>query len=81
MLHVRLRNGSAHTQRGILRFCDELVARVARSGATGARLLRADLGFSDTGDAQIAETTLEGRRPIPSEWLGGRPRCEAVVRP
>jgi hypothetical protein len=45
VLHVRLRNGSANTSRGMLRFTDELIARVARAGATGPRLLRADSGF------------------------------------
>ena len=108
MLHVRLRKGAANTQRGILRFTDELIARVARAGAIGVKLLRADSGFwntkvfarleqagwlysigvrmtkpvaeivakipeqdwtkiddyPDTGEAQIAETVLSGRRLI-----------------
>lgn len=108
VLHLRLRKGSANTQRGILRFADELIARVARAGASGVKLLRADSGFwnvkllerleragwlysigirmtkpvaalvaeiaedawqtipdyPDTGQAQIAETTLGGRRLI-----------------
>jgi hypothetical protein len=108
VLHLRLRKGSANTQRGILRFSDELIARVARAGASGVKLLRADSGFwnttvferlekagwsysigvrmtapvrelveriaedawttidgyPDTGEAQIAETTLGGRRLI-----------------
>ncbi len=106
LLHLRLRKGSANTQRGILRFTDELIARVARAGASGVKLLRADSGFwniklferleragwlysigvrmtkpvaalvaeisedawtpipdyPDTGEAQIAETRLGGRR-------------------
>ncbi len=45
VLHVRLRKGSAHTQRGGLRFVDELIARVRRAGAAGEILLRADCGF------------------------------------
>ncbi len=45
VLHIRLRKGSANTSRGMLRFCDELIARVTRAGATGAKLLRADSGF------------------------------------
>jgi Transposase DDE domain group 1 len=45
VLHVRLRKGSANTQRGALRFVEELIARVERAGATGAKLLRADSGF------------------------------------
>ena len=28
-LHIRLRKGSANTQKGMLRFCEELIARVA----------------------------------------------------
>lgn len=108
VLHVRLRKGSANTQRGILRFTEELIARVQRAGASGVMLLRADSGFWNvklmeqleragwlysigvrmtkpvaalvaeipeadwqkiddypaTGEAQIAETTLGGRRLI-----------------
>jgi hypothetical protein len=45
VLHIRLRKGSANTSRGMLRFCDELIARVDRAGATGEKLLRADSGF------------------------------------
>jgi DDE family transposase len=44
-LHIRLRKGSANTQKGILRFCEELIARVTRAGASGVKLLRADSGF------------------------------------
>jgi len=47
-LHIRLRKGSANTQKGILRFTDELIARVNRAGASGAKLLRADSGFWNT---------------------------------
>jgi len=108
VLHLRLRKGSANTQRGILRFTDELIARVDRAGASGVKLMRADSGFQnakvfarlekagwtysigvkitrhvrdlieqipdtawttitdypDTGEAQIAETLLGGRRLI-----------------
>jgi hypothetical protein len=35
----------ANTQRGVIRFVDELIARVRAAGATGAILLRADAGF------------------------------------
>jgi hypothetical protein len=45
VLHIRLRKGSANTSRGILRFADELIARVERAGAVGPKLLRADSGF------------------------------------
>ena len=48
VLHIRLRKGSANTQKGMLRFCDELIARVERAGATGVKLLRADSGFWST---------------------------------
>jgi hypothetical protein len=48
VLHLRLRKGSANTQRGILRFTDELIARVNRAGASGAKLMRADSGFQNT---------------------------------
>lgn len=47
-LHIRLRKGSANTQKGSKRFCDELIARVERAGATGVKLLRADSGFWNT---------------------------------
>ena len=48
VLHIRLRKGSANTSRGMLRFCEELIARVERAGATGPKLLRADSGFWST---------------------------------
>jgi len=108
VLHLRLRKGSANTQRGILRFTNELIARVNRAGATGVKLMRADSGFQnakvfarlekagwqysigvkmakhvgdlvalidetawttiadypDSGEAQIAETLMGGRRLI-----------------
>jgi DDE family transposase len=108
VLHIRLRKGSANSARGAVRFVDELIARVTRAGASGAKLLRADSGFwnnhifdrlaragwqysigvrmqphvraaieqipdtdwrpvddyPDGGEAQIAETTLGGRRLV-----------------
>jgi Transposase DDE domain group 1 len=45
VLHIRLRKGSANTSKGMLRFTDELIARVSRAGADGVKLLRADSGF------------------------------------
>ncbi|MHB1570320.1 MAG: IS1380 family transposase [Solirubrobacteraceae bacterium] len=45
VLHIRLRKGSANTSKGMLRFTDELIARVNRAGADGVKLLRADSGF------------------------------------
>jgi len=45
LLHVRMRKGSANTQRGTKRFIEELVARLRRSGATGQLVMRFDSGF------------------------------------
>ena len=45
VLQIRLRKGSANTQKGMLRFTNELIARVNRAGASGVKLLRADSGF------------------------------------
>ena len=45
VLHIRARKGSANTSRGALRFVEGLIPRVARAGATGPKLLRADSGF------------------------------------
>jgi hypothetical protein len=54
LLHIRLRQGSANTQKGMLRFCEELIARVTRAGATGVKLLRADSGFWSKQGVQAA---------------------------
>lgn len=45
VLHVRLRKGSAASPRGVVRFAEELIARVHRAGATGTKLFRADNAF------------------------------------
>ncbi len=45
VLHVRLRRGQAASARGVLRFAEELIARVARAGASGEKLFRADSAF------------------------------------
>lgn len=45
VLHVRLRKGRAASSRGVVRFAEELIARVARAGAGGEKLLRADSAF------------------------------------
>lgn len=45
VLHVRARKGSANSARGVLRFVEELIARVERAGAEGPKMLRADSGF------------------------------------
>src|SRR5215218_8948654 len=55
VLHIRLRKGSVNTQKGIGRFCDELIARVNRAGATGVKLLRADSGFWNTTVFELLE--------------------------
>jgi Transposase DDE domain group 1 len=54
-LHIRLRKGSANTQKGIKRFCEELIARVERAGAGGVKLLRADSGFWNTKVFELLE--------------------------
>jgi Transposase DDE domain group 1 len=45
VLHVRLRKGSAASSRGVVRFAEQLIARVAYAGASGEKLLRADSAF------------------------------------
>jgi hypothetical protein len=45
VLHIRLRKGKANSSRGVLRFADELIARVKRAGSSGEKLLRADSAF------------------------------------
>ena len=45
VLHIRMRKGSANTQKGMLRFCQELAARVDRAGARGEKLLGPTRGF------------------------------------
>ena len=45
VLHVRMRKGAANTQRGAVRFVEELVARVRRARATGELFMRFDSGF------------------------------------
>jgi hypothetical protein len=45
VLHARLRKGAANTARGVLRFVDELVARLRRADASGELTLRMDSGF------------------------------------
>lgn len=45
VLHARLRKGSANTARGVVRFVDELLARLGRAGGGEAVIVRADSGF------------------------------------
>jgi Transposase DDE domain group 1 len=47
VLHIRNRKGKANTQRGAVRFVDELLARVRRAGHTGPVVIRADSGFEN----------------------------------
>jgi Transposase DDE domain group 1 len=54
-VHIRLRKGSANTQKGIKRFCEELIARVERAGASATKLLRADSGFWNTKVFELLE--------------------------
>jgi hypothetical protein len=45
ILHARMRMGSANTQRGTKRFCEELVPRLRRAGASGRIIMRFDSGY------------------------------------
>jgi len=45
ILHARMRKGSAGSSRGVVRFVDELLARVRRAAADGQITLRAASGF------------------------------------
>jgi hypothetical protein len=45
VLHARMRKGAANTQRGAVRFVEELVARVRRAGGSGELIMRFDSGF------------------------------------
>ncbi|HTN99153.1 MAG TPA: transposase [Microthrixaceae bacterium] len=45
IVHARMRKGSAGSARGVVRFIDELVARLRRAGVDGQITLRADSGF------------------------------------
>ena len=47
VIHIRNRKGAANTQRGVERFVDELLARVARAGHHGPVVIRADSGFEN----------------------------------
>jgi hypothetical protein len=59
-LHIRLRKGSANTQRGVTHFVNELVARVRRAGFAGEIIVRADSGF--WSNAMIAALRRHGVR-------------------
>jgi len=55
VLHVRMRKGSANTQRGTRRFVEELVARVRRAGASGLLVMQFDSGFWSTDTIELLE--------------------------
>ena len=124
VLHIRLRTGRAASPRGVLRFADELIIRVARAGASGPKLFRADSafwnkkliarlnradwtysisiplqpwvkagiaqipehawqtldGYPEGGEAQIAETELNGHRLSRSPHPTGRSAGRAVAQ-
>jgi hypothetical protein len=48
VLHARLRTGSANTARGVVRFVDELLARLRRAGDPAAVVVRATPGSTNT---------------------------------
>ncbi|MEI7548103.1 MAG: IS1380 family transposase, partial [Actinomycetota bacterium] len=60
VLHARMRKGSANTQRGAVRFIDELIARVRRADASGQLTVRVDSGFW-SNDTIAALNRLDGR--------------------
>jgi hypothetical protein len=55
VLHVRMRKGSANTQRGAKRFVEELVARLRRAGASGELFMRFDSGFWSNATIAVLE--------------------------
>ncbi len=75
VLYVRLRKGQANTQRGALRFVEELLARVRRAGAAGQILLRAEWGSgtrSPRGCARKAPATRSASRTSATSPCGSR---------
>jgi hypothetical protein len=55
VLHARMRRGQANTQRGAVRFIEELVARVRKAGATGQLVMRFDSGFWSNATISVLE--------------------------
>jgi hypothetical protein len=72
LLHARMRKGQANTQRGAVRFIEELVSRVRKAGATGQLVMRFDSGFWSNATIATLER-LDGRQQQ------GRPRCVLVI--
>jgi hypothetical protein len=52
ILAARMRKGSANTSRGVRRFCEELVPRLRRAGATGPIVARFDSGYWSVDTAE-----------------------------
>jgi len=76
VLGIRLRKGSANTQRGVGRFIDELLARIRRAGHEGEVLIRADSGFWRTKTFERLEK--EGIR-YSIAVRGADPRIAAAI--
>lgn len=74
VLHIRTRKGSANTARGMLRFLDELFARLERAGAEGEKLLRADSGFWSTSERRSSRSVSRSGRRLPATPRAARPR-------
>jgi hypothetical protein len=55
VLHARMRKGQANTQRGAVRFIEELVARLRKAGATGQLIMRFDSGFWSNATISVLE--------------------------
>jgi hypothetical protein len=55
VLHARMRKGQANTQRGAVRFIEELVSRVRKAGATGQLIMRFDSGFWSNATIGVLE--------------------------
>jgi hypothetical protein len=71
VLHARMRKGAANTQRGTVRFVEELVARVRRAVATGELIMRFGRGIAFAKDAaqlphaDSANSDTNGTQPNP----------------
>ena len=78
VLHARMRKGSANTQRGTVRFLDELVARVRRAGAVGELTVRVDSGFW-SNDTIAALARLDVRYTM-AVRCGTKPIAAAIAK-
>src|SRR3954465_11818576 len=81
VLHIRLRKGSANTSRGMLRFTDELIARVTRAGATGSKVAAARPGFRARRGGRPARGSGGARRLIASTAPAGSSRSASACNP